>query len=161
MRGPPSNHRLQPLIEHFLQIVILPPGLGHVMIGEDLSAGGGEKPRTKNIQVYFRTKSRKAQERVAVFVGGWLATARHPSVVQSQSGSVFAESKHNVDEADARLVGLDNGLRNLAFGLELLKAALYCFQLILQSGGVFCLADCDLRSQVFAFLLKLKLLGLA
>ena len=60
-----------------------------------------------------------------MFVGRRLATARHPSVVQSQSGSVLAEGKHNMDEADARLVGLDNRLRNLALGLELLEAAFY------------------------------------
>src|SRR5437016_11284131 len=53
-------------------------------------------------------------------------TARHRGVVQSQSRSVFAEGKHNMDEADARLVGLDNRLRNLALGLELLNAACYC-----------------------------------
>ena len=96
------------------------------MIGEDLSAGGGEKPSTKNIQVYFRTISGEAQEWIAVFVGGWLATARHPNVVQSQSGSVFAEGKHNMDEADAWLIRLDNRLGNLALGLEFLKAAFYC-----------------------------------
>src|SRR2546425_8661983 len=81
---------------------------------------------TKNIQVYFRTAPGKAQERVVVFVGRWLATARHRSVVQSQSRSVFAEREHNMDKADARLIGLDNRLRNLALGLELLKAAFYC-----------------------------------
>ncbi len=96
------------------------------MIGEDLSAGGGEKPSTKNIQMYFRTIPGKAQEWVVVFVGGWLAAARQPSVVQSQSGGMLAEGKHNMDEADARLVGLDNRLRSLALGLELLKAAFYC-----------------------------------
>jgi hypothetical protein len=111
------------LIEHFLQIIILPPRLGHVMIGEDLSAGRCEKAGTKNIEVYFRTISGKAQEWVVVFVGRWLATARYPSVVQSQSGSVLAEGGHNMDEADARLIGLDNRLRNLALGLKLLKAA--------------------------------------
>src|SRR5438876_6115515 len=100
--------------------------LGHVVIGEDLSAGGGEKPSPKNIQVYFRTTSGKAQEWVVVFVGRWLATARYRRVVQSQSGGVFAEGKHNMDEADARLVGLDNRLRTLALGLELLQAVFSC-----------------------------------
>ena len=97
-----------------------------MVIGKDLSACGSEKPSAKNIQVYFRTSPGEAQERVVVFVGRWLATACHSSVVQSQSSSVFAEGKHNMDEADARLVGLDNRLRNLALGLELLKAAFYC-----------------------------------
>src|SRR5207244_8361381 len=153
-----SNHRLKTLIEHLLQIIILPPRLGHVMIGEDLSAGRGEKPSTKNIQVYFRTAPGKTQEWVVVFVDGWLATARHSGVVQSQSRSVFAEGKHNMDEADTRLIRLDDRLRNLALGLKLLKAAVYSGKLTLQSGNVFWLAGCNLRSQVFALLLKLKLL---
>jgi hypothetical protein len=41
-----SNHWLKTLIERFLEIVTLPPRLGHVMISEDLSAGGGEKPES-------------------------------------------------------------------------------------------------------------------
>ena len=95
------------------------------MIGEDLSAVGGEKPGAKNIQAYFRTIPGKAQEWVVVFVGRRLATACQPGVVQSQSGGVVAEGNHNMDEADARLVGLDNRLRNLALGLQLLEAAFY------------------------------------
>jgi len=35
------------------------------------------------------------------------------------------------------LIGLDNRLRHLTLGLELLQAAFYRGQLILQSGGVF------------------------
>jgi len=87
-----GNHWLKTLIEQFFQIIILPPRLGHVMIGEDLSAGGGEKSGTKNIQVYFRTTSGKAQEWIVVFVGRWLAAARYPSVVQSHPGSATRPS---------------------------------------------------------------------
>src|SRR5947208_9308075 len=122
---PPSQQSpAQDLDRHLLHIIILPPGLGHVVIGKDLSACGSEKPSAKNIQVYFRTSPGEAQERVVVFVGRWLATACHSSVVQSQSSSVFAEGKHNMDEADARLIGLDNRLRNPALGVELLKGGL-------------------------------------
>ena len=77
-----SNNWLKALIEHFLQVVVLPPGLGDVMIGEDLSASRGEKPSAESIQVYFWATSGQAQQWVAVFVGCWLATACHPSVVQ-------------------------------------------------------------------------------
>src|SRR5271169_1447632 len=66
-----------------------------------------------------------------------------------------------MDEADAGLVGLDNRLRNLALGLELLKTVFYSRQLILQSRSVFWVAGCNLRSQVFALLLKLKFLWIA
>src|SRR5438552_4936885 len=41
--------------------------------------------RSKNIQVNFRTISGEAQEWIVVFVGGWLATARHPDVVDRKS----------------------------------------------------------------------------
>jgi hypothetical protein len=46
--------------------------------------------------------------------------------VQSHSGGVVADAKHNMDEADARPIVLDNRLRKTALGLELLKAAFYC-----------------------------------
>src|SRR6266852_1716280 len=131
------------------------------MVGEDLSAGRGEKPSSKDIQVYFRTIPGKTQEGVVVFVGGWLATARDPGVAQFQSGCMLTEGKHNMNEADARLIGLDNRLRHLTLGLELLQAAFYRGQLILQSGGVFCIAACKLRPQFFALFLKLKLLRIA
>src|ERR1700678_889147 len=126
------------------------------MVSEDLSAGRGQKPSAKNIQLYFGTIPGEAHERVVVFVGSRLTTARHSRVVQSQSGSMLAEGEHNMNEADARLVGLDNRLRNLALGLELLQAGLHRSQLILQNRGVFCLSCCKLRSQLFALLLKLK-----
>jgi hypothetical protein len=38
---------------------------------------------------------------------------------------VVAESKDNVDEADAGFIGLDNSLRKLTVGLNLLEAAFY------------------------------------
>ena len=97
-----------------------------MMIGEDSSRVGDEKPGAKNVQVYFGTISGKAHEWVVVFVGGRLAAAGHPGIAQSQSSSVLAEGEHNMDEAGARLIGLDNRLRNLALVLELLKAAFYC-----------------------------------
>src|SRR5271156_938059 len=128
------------------------------MVREDLPAGGGEKPSAENIQLYFWTVPGEAHERVVVFVGRWLTTARQSRVVQSQSGSMLAEGEHNMDEADARLVGLDNRLRNCALGLELLQAGLHRSQLILQSRGISCLAAGKLRSQFFALLLKLELL---
>ena len=62
-----------------------------MMIGEDLPTGGGQKSRTKNIQVYFRSAAGQAQERVVMFVSLWGATAGHLSVVQSQSGGVLPE----------------------------------------------------------------------
>src|SRR5580692_9225212 len=131
------------------------------MVGEDLSGSRGQKPSSKNIQVYFGTIPGKAQERVIMFVDRWLATARHFGVMQSQSVRVVAEGKHNMDEADARLIGLDNRLRNSALGLKLLEAAVYSGQLPLQSRSVFCFAGCNLRSQVLALLLKLQLLRIA
>src|SRR5258707_10280615 len=119
------RYRLKPLIEHFLQVVVLPPRLGHMMIGEDLSTSGGEKSRPKRIQVHFRSAPNEAQERVAMFVSLRFATAGHLSVVQFQSGSAFSEGKHNVDKANTGLVRLDDRLRDLALGLELLKAGFY------------------------------------
>jgi len=139
----------KPLIHQFLQLVILPPGLGHVMISENLSAGGDEKPCAEGIQVYLRPVPGNAHERVVgSSVVGWpLLVTR---VMQSQAGNVVAEGKHNMDEAHARLIGLDDRLRKLALGLKLLKAAFNRGQLILQNRTVFCLADCDLRSQILA-----------
>src|SRR4029077_10249577 len=81
--------------------------------------------------------------------------------MQSLSGSVVSQGKHNMDEADARLVGLDNLLSKLAFCLQLLEAAFYGAQLISQGGSVFRLADRDFRSQFFALLPELNLLRIA
>src|SRR5260370_23807169 len=120
-----GDHRLKALVEHFLQILILPPGLGHMMIGENLCVGGGEEPCAKSIQAYFRSVAGEAHKWVVVFVSGWRATAGNLSVVQSQPSGVVAESQHHMDEADAWLIGLDNRLRNLALGLKLLQAAVY------------------------------------
>src|SRR5208282_3679499 len=122
------------------------------------SAGRSEKPGAKNVEVHFRTATGKAQERVVVFVGCGLAVERHPSVVQSQSGDVVTEGDHNMDKTDARLVRLDDGLRDLALGLEFLQAIVYFGKLILQGGWIFRLAGCNLRSQLGALLLELKFL---
>ena len=113
------------MIEHFLQIVILPPRLGDVMIGENSSSVGDEKAGAEDIQVYFGTIPGKTHERIVVFVGRRFTGARHPSIAESQSRSVVAKSKHNMDEADAGFIGLDDSLSKLAIGLNLLEAAFY------------------------------------
>src|ERR1700744_2585189 len=95
-----SNIRIKALIEHLLQIIVLPPWLCYVVIGENLSAGGGKKPCAKNIQVHLGTIPRNTHEWVVVFIGCRLTAARHLRVVQSQSGCVIAEGKHNMDKAD-------------------------------------------------------------
>src|SRR5262249_6238122 len=109
----------------FLQIVILPPGLGYMMVGENLAAGGNEKPGAKKSHVHFRTAPGKAHQRAVVLISGRLATARQSGVTQSGSAGAVPESKHDTDEADARLIGPDNRLRHLALSLEFLNAAFY------------------------------------
>ena len=48
-----------------------------------------------------------------------------------------------MDETDARLISVDDRMRNFALGFELPKAAFYCRHLVFESGGVFCLAACS------------------
>jgi hypothetical protein len=38
---------------------------------------------------------------------------------------VLAKNEHDMDEANAGLIGLDDSLGKLAFGLDFLKAAFY------------------------------------
>jgi len=95
------------------------------MIGENSSSVGDEKAGTENIQVYFRTIPGEAHEGIAVFVGRRPAGARHPGIAESQSRSLLAESEHNVDEADAGFIGLDDSLSKLTVGLNLQEAAFY------------------------------------
>ena len=109
---------LDTLIEHFLQIVILPPGLGYVMIGENSSGVRDEKPRAENVQVHFGATPGEADERVVVLVGGRLSAACYSCVAQSRAGSVLAKSEHDMDEANTGLIGLDDSLGKLAFGLN-------------------------------------------
>src|SRR5262244_3985176 len=116
IRGNFRDHGLKTLIEHFFEIVVLPPRLGDMMVGENLSVGRSEKSGTKNSHVYFRTAPAKARERVVVGIGGRLATAGQPGVMQSQSRLVVVERNHDSDETDARLIGPDNRLRHLALG---------------------------------------------
>src|SRR5260370_35617811 len=106
-----GNHRLKALVEHFLQILILPPGLGHMMIGENLSVGGGEEACAKSIQAYFRFVAGEAHEWVVVFVSGWRASAGTLGLLQSQPSAGVAESQHHMDVTDAWFLGLDNRLR--------------------------------------------------
>ena len=100
--------------------------LHHVMIGEDSSTLRDKKSGAENIQAYFRTIAGKAHEWVVVFVGRGFATARESGVMQSRSASVIAETKHNMDQADAGSIGPDNRLRECAFGLKLVESVLYC-----------------------------------
>ena len=54
------NLWLKALIEHFLQFVVLPPGFGDMMVGEDLPIIGSNKPGAENIKVYLWTDPCKA-----------------------------------------------------------------------------------------------------
>src|SRR5215469_2663804 len=130
------------------------------MIGEDLSLVRDEKSRAKNIEVYFRTSTVDAEERVVMLVSHRFARAGNADVVQFQSRRTITEANHNMNEANAGLVGLDNRLSDFAFSLEPLQPTLYGAQLNLQRGGVFALANRNALSQVLALLLKLKLLGI-
>src|SRR5882672_7246701 len=89
---------------------------------EDSSRIGDEKPRAENIEPYLWTIPSEADEGVVVLVGRRLAAGREPGIAQSRSAGVLAEGKHNMDKADAGLVGLDNPLSKFAFGLHLLEA---------------------------------------
>src|SRR5579864_2846867 len=155
------NHRLNTLIEHFFQVVILPPWFGNMMIGKNSSVIRDEKAGAENVQVHFGATPGKAYERVVVLIGGWLTAACHRRVAQSRSGSVLAESEHNMDETNARLIGLDDSLGKFAFGLDLPEAVFYHRQLSLQRISVLCLVDRNLRPQVLTLLLQFEFLRIA
>lgn len=55
-----GNLRLEVLIEHLLQFVVLPPGFSDVMVGEDLPIIGCKKSGAKNIKVYLGSDPCKA-----------------------------------------------------------------------------------------------------
>ncbi len=95
------------------------------MIGENSSGVRDEKPRAENVQVHFGASPGKADERIVVLVRGRLTATCYPYVAQSRSGGVLAKSEHDMDEADAGLIRLDNSLGKLAFGLDLREAVFY------------------------------------
>src|SRR5580704_1755061 len=132
-----------------------------MMIGEDLPLVGDKKSGAENIEVYFRTGAGHTQERVIMLVCYRFACACYSRIVQLQSCCAITKANDNVNEAHARLIGLDNRLRDFAFSINSLQAPLYLAQLALKCRDVFGLAVRNLRSQVLALLLKLKLLGIA
>src|SRR5258708_5966390 len=102
------------------------------MIGENSSGVRDQKAGAENVQVYFGASPGKADERVVVLVGGRLTAARHPCIAQSRSRGVLAKGEHDMDEANAGLIGLDDSLGKLAFGLDLLEAGFFRRPLSLQ-----------------------------
>src|SRR5215471_12343270 len=69
------GHWLNTLLRHLLQIVVVPPRLGDMMIGEDLSFVGDEKSGPENINVYFRTVARYSNKRIPMVVSHRFAGA--------------------------------------------------------------------------------------
>src|SRR5262249_43554927 len=102
-----------------------PPRFGHMMIGEDLPVVGDEKAGAKNIQMYLRTGAGDAQEGVVVLVRHGFACAGYARIVQRQFRRPVPKTDDNMNKAYAGLVGLDNRLRDLTFGLKPLQAPLY------------------------------------
>jgi len=133
-----GNFRLDTLIEHFLQFVVLPPRLRHMMIGENSSRVGDEKPSAEDIEVYLGTNPCEGEEWIFALIGRRLAAGCQPGIAQFQSAIVLTKSQHDMDKADTGLIGLDDSLSKLAFGLNLLEAAFHCDELFLQCGSVFC-----------------------
>jgi hypothetical protein len=102
-----GNLRLEALIEHLLQFVVLPPRLGHVMVGENLSIIGSQKPGAKNIKMYLGTDPCKAHQGIVGLVGLRLAGACDRRVVQFQPGIVLGkgyqkEGRNNPYAVDQR-----------------------------------------------------------
>src|ERR1700749_2202138 len=108
-----NNLRLKPLIKHLLQLIILPPRFSYMMIGENLTFFGDKKAGSKNVQMHFRPASSKADKRIVLVVSLWLSIACKPRIVQLQSHVVVAEANHDVNQADARFIVLNNGMCEL------------------------------------------------
>src|ERR1700751_147001 len=130
-----NNLRLEARIEHLLQSFVVPPGLGYVMVGEDLSVIGCQESCAKNIEVYLWSVFCKAHQGVVGPVGHRLTGWGERRVMQFLAGLVIVECQHNMDKTDARFISVDNRLCEVPLALELPQTAFYCRYLVLESGS--------------------------
>ena len=131
------------------------------MIGENLTARGDEKAGAEYVEMHLRSGAGEAEHGTVALVSKRIAGRGETGVVERQSTIVIAKGKHHMDEADARLIGLNNVLREAAAALELLYASLYLAQLLFQRGSACVIAVGNLCFQRGALLLQLGFLWIA
>src|SRR5467141_3046948 len=151
------NRGIQPLAKNGGKLVILPPGLRHVVIGEN-AAFADDKSGAEEISANFGCAAFQGINRVAITVVEWLAIRIDPAVTQRAAGSPVDEGAGYMKEAHAWRIRTDYFFRGLRLGFHAFEPACRLLKLHAKCGHVAGPGARDFLAQLIRLLLELLLL---
>src|SRR5467141_3391147 len=113
---------IKPLAGNGGKLVILPPGLRHVVIGEN-AAFADDESGAKEISANFGRAAFQGINRVAITVVEWIAIRIDPAVTQRAAGSPVDEGAGYMKEAHAWRIRTDYLFRGLRLGFHAFEPA--------------------------------------
>src|SRR6266849_7684411 len=108
---------IEPLARNGGKLVILPPGLRDVVIGEN-AASADDEAGAEEISANFGCAAFQCVDRVAITVVERLAIRIDPAVAQGATGSPVDEGDGYMEEAHAWRISPDHLFRGLRLGLH-------------------------------------------
>src|SRR5580658_260813 len=113
-----GNLRLQSLAGDLGDLVVLPPRLGDMAIGDYSPIRSGDETGAENIQLHFRPFAIQRQNRIAFAVLNRLALLVEAAIAQAASRLLVVERDGDMQQADGLDVQGNNTSRGLTFCFE-------------------------------------------
>src|SRR5467141_4473645 len=151
------NGGIQPLAKNGGKFVILPPGLRHVVIGEN-AAFADDESGAKEIRANFGCAAFQRIHRIAITVVERLAIRIDPAVTQRAAGSAVDERDGYMEEAHAWRISADHFFSGLRLGLHAFEPGGRFLELLAKCGHVAGPGTRDFLAQLIRLLLELMLL---
>ena len=104
------------------------------MVGDDAAVFADEKSCAEDVDLKMRTRSAGIELHHALIIDDRFAEAVNGDL-NRLAGLAVEKFDNNVQQANARRIGVDDGLGDFAFGFECFQARLRVGKLLLQRSG--------------------------
>ena len=138
------------VIGQLLEVVVLPPRLGDMVVGDDAAVAGDEEAGAEDIDAEVRAGAFGVELDHALFVDAGLAGGVSHDA-DGFAGSAIEKFDDNVKQADAGAVIVNDGFGNFAFVFEKLEAALRVGELPAKGSGVGAFSGSHFLPESFGF----------
>jgi len=149
-----GNFGLKALRRDVVQLIIFPPRLGDVTIGDDAPVCAGEEAGAEDVYLHFGTAAAGGEERIAVAILQRIAFGIEAGVAERLAALLFAEGDRNMEQANAAEIQRNQILNGVAGLLDTLEPRVRVGELLLESGYLRGVGIGHLRFQIVGLLLE-------
>src|SRR5439155_10582816 len=112
----------QALLGQGPEILVVPPRLDHVMVGEDTAACGHKKPRPQRMHQEFWPSPFEREYGITLVVQRRSAVRSEPGIMQVPRGGLLLKTHCQMNQANARGIGANDLLSQESFRVGLAHA---------------------------------------